>query len=291
MTLSLVKRMPQQAARTDSPDSAPAPAVPLLEVRNIEVVYHDVMYAVKGVSLKVEPGQVVTLFGPNGAGKTSLVRAISRLLQSVDGEIRSGAVLFDGQPLDGLATHQVARRGLYQIPEGGNVIKELSVRENLLLSQFCRDSSAGLADDIERVMQRFPILKTREQQLGGYLSGGEQQMLSMAKALLARPRLMVLDEPTLGLSPMLVQQNFGVLRELNRDFGIAILVIEQNARVALDIASYGYVMESGRVVYDGPAEQLRGNREIQEFYLGMEGDARKSFRDVKHYKRRKRWLS
>ena len=165
------------------------------------------------------------------------------------------------------------------------------MRENLLLSQFCRDGSGSLNDDYARVVDRFPLLKKREAQLGGYLSGGEQQMLSMAKALLANPRLLVLDEPSLGLSPMLMQENFDALRELNRDFGIAILAIEQNARVALDIASYGYVMESGRVVYDGPAEQLRENREIQEFYLGLEGGLKKSFRDVKHYKRRKRWLS
>ena len=281
MAISLVKTSPP----------VPEPKPPLLEVRNIEVVYHDVVFAVKGVSLTVAAGQVVTLFGPNGAGKTSLVRAISRLLQSVDGEIRSGSVRFDGNALDTLAPHQIARRGLYQIPEGGNVIKELTVRENLLLSQFCRDGSGSLNDDYARVVDRFPLLKTREAQLGGYLSGGEQQMLSMAKALLANPRLLVLDEPSLGLSPMLMQENFDALRELNRDFGIAILAIEQNARVALDIASYGYVMESGRVVYDGPAEQLRENREIQEFYLGLEGGLKKSFRDVKHYKRRKRWLS
>ncbi|MBI5912737.1 MAG: ABC transporter ATP-binding protein [Betaproteobacteria bacterium] len=281
MAISLVK--------TSTPAAEPKP--PLLEVRNIEVVYHDVVFAVKGVSLTVAAGQVVTLFGPNGAGKTSLVRAISRLLQSVEGEIRSGSVRFDGNALDALAPHQIARRGLYQIPEGGNVIKELTVRENLLLSQFCRDGSGSLNDDYARVVDRFPLLKTREAQLGGYLSGGEQQMLSMAKALLANPRLLVLDEPSLGLSPMLMQENFDALRELNRDFGIAILAIEQNARVALDLASYGYVMESGRVVYDGPAEQLRENREIQEFYLGLEGGLKKSFRDVKHYKRRKRWLS
>ena len=266
-------------------------AAPLLDVRNIEVVYHDVVFAVKGVSLTVAAGQVVTLFGPNGAGKTSLVRAISRLLRSVEAEIRSGSVRFDGESLEALAPHQVARRGLYQIPEGGNVIKELTVRENLLLSQFCRASRAGLEDDYARVVDRFPILKARESQLGGLLSGGEQQMLSMAKALLARPRLLLLDEPTLGLSPLLVRENFHTLRELNRDLGIAILVIEQNARVALDFASYGYVMESGRVVFDGPVDALRENREIQEFYLGLEGGLKKSFREVKHYKRRKRWLS
>ena len=264
---------------------------PLLDVRNLEVVYHDVVFAVKGVSLKVEPNQVVALFGPNGAGKTSLVRGISRLLQSTDAEIQNGSVHFDGKDLNGLAPHDIARRGLYQIPEGGNVIKELTVRENLLLSQFCRDDRRVPDEEYARVIDRFSILKKREYQLGGYLSGGEQQMLSMAKALLAKPRMLILDEPTLGLSPILVHENFAALNEINKNLGLAILVIEQNARVALDIASYGYVMESGRVVYDGAADQLRGNREIQEFYLGLEGGNRKNFREVKHYKRRKRWLS
>lgn len=264
---------------------------PLLDVRNLEVVYHDVVFAVKGVSLKVEPNQVVALFGPNGAGKTSLVRGISRLLQSTDAEIQNGSVHFDGKDLNGLASHDIARRGLYQIPEGGNVIKELTVRENLLLSQFCRDDRRVPDEEYARVIDRFSILKKREYQLGGYLSGGEQQMLSMAKALLAKPRMLILDEPTLGLSPILVHENFAALNEINKNLGLAILVIEQNARVALDIASYGYVMESGRVVYDGAADQLRGNREIQEFYLGLEGGNRKNFREVKHYKRRKRWLS
>ena len=264
---------------------------PLLDVRNLEVVYHDVVFAVKGVSLKVAPNQVVALFGPNGAGKTSLVRGISRLLQSTDAEIQNGSVHFDGKDLNGLASHDIARRGLYQIPEGGNVIKELTVRENWLLSQFCRDDRRVPDEEYARVIDRFSILKKREYQLGGYLSGGEQQMLSMAKALLAKPRMLILDEPTLGLSPILVHENFAALNEINKNLGLAILVIEQNARVALDIASYGYVMESGRVVYDGAADQLRGNREIQEFYLGLEGGNRKSFREVKHYKRRKRWLS
>jgi len=264
---------------------------PLLDVRNLEVVYHDVVFAVKGVSLKVAPNQVVALFGPNGAGKTSLVRGISRLLQSTDAEIQNGSVHFDGKDLNGLASHDIARRGLYQIPEGGNVIKELTVRENLLLAHFCRDDRRVPDEEYARVIDRFSILKKREYQLGGYLSGGEQQMLSMAKALLAKPRMLILDEPTLGLSPILVHENFAALNEINKNLGLAILVIEQNARVALDIASYGYVMESGRVVYDGAADQLRGNREIQEFYLGLEGGNRKNFREVKHYKRRKRWLS
>ena len=264
---------------------------PLLDVRNIEVVYHKVVYAVKGVSVKVYPRQVVALFGPNGAGKTSLVRGISRLLQSVDADLQMGSVHFEGKDLAGLAPHDIARRGLYQIHEGGNVIKELTVRENLLLSQFCREDNSVPDDEYARVVDRFPILKKREYQLGGYLSGGEQQILSMAKALLAKPKLLLMDEPTLGLSPILVQENFSALQEINQSLGLPIFVIEQNARVALEIATYGYVMESGRVVYDGSAEELRGNREIQEFYLGLEGGERKNFREVKHYKRRKRWLS
>lgn len=277
------------AANPDAP--VDESARPLLEVRNLEVVYHDVVFAVKGVSLSVGERQVVTLFGPNGAGKTSLVRAISGVLHFADGETKTGTISLAGEPISSLAAHRIASKGLYQIPEGGNVIKEFTVRENLLLSRFPRPTVKGFDEDYARVVERFPILRTRAGQLGGYLSGGEQQLLSMAKALLARPRLLVLDEPTLGLSPTLVRENFSSLRDLNREFGIAILVIEQNARVALDIASYGYVMESGRVVYDGPADELRQNREIQEFYLGLEGERRKSFRDVKHYKRRKRWLS
>jgi branched-chain amino acid transport system ATP-binding protein len=270
--------------RTDAPE-------PLLQVRNLEVVYHDIVYAIKGVSLSVQPAQVVALFGPNGAGKTSLVRAISQILQSVDGKIRAGSVHFNGQDIGSLAPHEVARAGLYQIPEGGNVIKELTVRENLSLSQFCRADLQGWKEELERVYDQFPILKSRQMQLGGYLSGGEQQILSMAKAILAKPRLMVLDEPTLGLAPMLVQENFQTLSRLHRELGIAVLVIEQNARVALSIASYGYVLESGRLVYDGPAQELLANREIQEFYLGLDAGQKKSFREVKHYKRRKRWLS
>ncbi len=265
---------------------------PLLDVRNVEVVYHGVVLAVKGVSLKVGEGQVVTLFGPNGAGKTSLLRAISGVLRSVEGEIRVGAITFGGEPIASMPAHRISRSGLYHIPEGGNVIKELTVKENLLLSRFCRTDTNEFDADYAAVIEYFPILKKRERQVGGYLSGGEQQMLSIAKALLGRPRLLVLDEPTLGLSPLLVSENFASLRQLNQRFGMAILVVEQNARVALDIAVYGYVMESGRIVYDGPADQLRENREIQEFYLGLgQSGQRKSFRDVKHYKRRKRWLS
>ena len=264
---------------------------PLLEVNNLEVVYHDVVFAVKGISLSVARGQVVTLFGPNGAGKTSLVRAISGMLKSVEGEIKAGSIVFDGKPISARAPDQIARLGLYQIPEGGSVIKELTVRENLQLSRFCRGSLKGIAEDYALIADRFPILKTRENQLGGYLSGGEQQILSLAKALLARPQLLVLDEPSLGLAPMLVEENFAKLQDLKRDFDVTILLIEQNARVALDIASYGYVMEGGRVVYDGATDALRQNREIQEFYLGLSGGEKKSYREVKHYKRRKRWLS
>lgn len=275
-----------------SPESLhPLQSQPLLEVRNLEVAYHDIVYAIKGISLSVGQNQVVALFGPNGAGKTSLVRALSQTLQMVDGQIRAGSVHFDGQEISKLPPHEIARRGLYQIPEGGNVIKELTVRENLALSRFCRPSMAGWKEEFDAIFDQFPILKTRQAQLGGLLSGGEQQILSMAKALLAKPKLMVLDEPTLGLAPLLVQENFKTLARLNRELGIAVLVIEQNARIALGIASHGYVIEGGKLVYDAPAQELSSNREIQEFYLGLDGGEKKSFRQVKHYKRRKRWLS
>lgn len=274
-----------------SNDNEVVPSNPLLEICNLEVVYRDIIFAVRGVSLSIASGQIVTLFGPNGAGKTSLARAISGMLKSIEGEIKEGSILLAGDPISSLTPDQIVRKGVYQIPEGGNVIKELTVRENLHLIRFGRRRMEGFEEDYAIVADRFPILKARGNQLGGYLSGGEQQILSMAKALLVRPQLLVLDEPTLGLAPMLVEENFSVLRDLNREFNITILLIEQNARVALDVASYGYVMEGGRIVYDGSVDQLRQNREIQEFYLGLEGGEKKSFHDVKHYKRRKRWLS
>jgi branched-chain amino acid transport system ATP-binding protein len=279
------------SASPNSIEKEVSPIKPLLAINNLEVVYSDVIYAVKGVSISVPSGQVVTLFGPNGAGKTSLARAISGLLKSFDGEIKAGSILFAGAPISALSPDRIVHKGVYQIPEGGNVIKELTVRENLQLSRFGRHSMNGFDEDYALIADRFPILKVRQNQLGGYLSGGEQQILSMAKALLVRPKLLVLDEPTLGLAPMLVEENFSALRDLNREFDIAILVIEQNARVALGVASYGYIIESGRIVYDGSVDQLRQNREIQEFYLGLEGGEKKSFQNVKHYKRRKRWLS
>jgi len=213
---------------------------PLLDVRNVEVVYHGVVLAVKGVSLKVGEGQVVTLFGPNGAGKTSLLRAISGVLRSVEGEIRVGAITFGGEPIASMPAHRISRSGLYHIPEGGNVIKELTVKENLLLSRFCRTDTNEFDADYAAVIEYFPILKKRERQVGGYLSGGEQQMLSIAKALLGRPRLLVLDEPTLGLSPLLVSENFASLRQLNQRFGMATLCATQHENVLVPSESFPF---------------------------------------------------
>jgi branched-chain amino acid transport system ATP-binding protein len=269
-----------------------APAPPLLVLNNLEVVYHHAVQVLKGLSLSVPEGKVVALLGSNGAGKTTALKAISGLLPLEDGAITDGAVLLGGEPLRGLLPHQIARRGVAQVREGRHVFEELTVEENLLCATYARPPGAGPARaDLERVYARFPLLAARRRQRGGYLSGGEQQMLAMGRALVARPRVMLLDEPSLGLSPVLVEEVFGIVERLNREEGTTILLVEQNAHMALRVASHGYVMEGGKVVLDGPVERLRQDRDVQEFYLGRRGAHRKSYREVKHYKRRKRWLS
>jgi branched-chain amino acid transport system ATP-binding protein len=281
-----------------------APAPPLLAVNNLEVVYHHTIQVLKGLSLAVPEGRIVALLGANGAGKTTALKAISGLLPLEDGEIAAGAVLHRGDDLRGLLPHQIARRGIAQVREGRHVFEELTVEENLLCASYARPSTAagsrlpalgtsgrGLAADVERVYAYFPRLADRRRALGGLLSGGEQQMLAIGRALVARPALMLLDEPSLGLSPLLVEEIFAIVERVNREEGTGILLVEQNASMALAVASYGYVMESGKVVLDGPVERLRQDRDVQEFYLGRRGGQRKTYRDVKHYKRRKRWLS
>jgi branched-chain amino acid transport system ATP-binding protein len=270
-----------------------APA-PLLAVNNLEVVYHHTIQVLKGLSLVVPEGRIVALLGANGAGKTTALKAISGLLPLEDGEIAAGAVLHRGKDLSGLLPHQIAHRGVFQVREGRHVFEELTVEENLLCATYARRSrrgERGWQADVERVFAYFPRLAERRKGLGGLLSGGEQQMLAIGRALVARPELMLLDEPSLGLSPLLVEEIFEIVRRINREEGTGILLVEQNANMALAVASYGYVMESGKVVLDGPVERLRQDRDVQEFYLGRRGGQRKSYRDVKHYKRRKRWLS
>ena len=263
-------------------------APPLLEVNNIEVVYSDVILVLRGLSLKVPQGEIVALLGANGAGKSTTLKAISGLLKTEDGEVTRGDVTFAGERINGIDPHLIVRRGIFQVMEGRRIVSDMTALENLRLGAFTRrDREVG--DDIERVYGYFPRLKERTG-LAGYLSGGEQQMLAIGRALMARPKLILMDEPSMGLSPMLVQEVFGIIRKINQDLGVTILLVEQNARMALSVASYGYVMEQGKVVLDGTAADLADNEDVKEFYLGGHGAERKSFRNLKSFKRRKRWL-
>jgi branched-chain amino acid transport system ATP-binding protein len=262
-----------------------------LTINNIEVTYSNVILVLRGVSLKVEPGQVVSLLGPNGAGKSTTLKAISGLLKSETGEVTRGNILWDDTRLDLLSPEDIVRRQIVQVIEGRPLFQHLTVEENLRVGAMTYENGRHFRDDVERVFHYFPRLKDMQRRTSGYLSGGEAQMLVIGRAMMAHPRLLMLDEPSLGLAPMLVSQIFEIVREINEREGISLLVVEQNARVALQIADYGYVMENGRIVLDGPAEQLRENEDIKEFYLGLnQMGERKSYRDVKHYKRRKRWL-
>ncbi|MEU6779891.1 ABC transporter ATP-binding protein [Nonomuraea angiospora] len=253
----------------------------MLEVRNLEVVYDDVMLVLRGVSLKVPPGAIVALLGANGAGKTTLLRALSGLLGVHDGEITKGSVTLEGEPIHHLRPAQIVRRGVSQVMEGRRILAELTVEENLKVGGHTAAES-----HLDRVYGLFPLLRERRRSVSGYLSGGEQQMLAVGRALMAGPKYLLLDEPSLGLAPSLVAQVRDLIVEINRQ-GTTVLLVEQNATMALSIASHGYVMETGKVVMDKPSGELLADEDIKEFYLG----AVRSFREVKHYKRRKRWLS
>ncbi|WP_127088732.1 ABC transporter ATP-binding protein [Aquabacter cavernae] len=264
-------------------------APPMLSVNNIEVVYNDVILVLRGLSLKVPQGQIVALLGSNGAGKSTTLKAISGLLKSEDGEITRGDVTFLGEKINGIEPDKIVRRGIFQVMEGRRIISDMTVLENLRLGAFTRRDN-GVKDDIERVYGYFPRLKERTG-LAGYLSGGEQQMLAIGRAMMARPKLILMDEPSMGLSPLLVKEVFAIIKQLNRDLGVTILLVEQNARVALSVADTGYIMEQGKIVLDGTAEQLQSNEDVKEFYLGQGGgEERKSFKNLKSFKRRKRWL-
>ncbi len=264
----------------------------MLTLNNIEVIYDSVILVLKGVSVTVREGGITTLLGANGAGKTTTLKAISGLLRSERGEVTKGSVEFSGERIDGRPPHEIVRRGIVQVFEGRRVFEHLTTEENLIAGAHIQTSRQLVQEGIERVYAYFPPLKERRTVQAGYLSGGEQQMLVIGRALMARPRVMLLDEPSLGLAPMLVEEIFEIVQRLNREERLTVLLVEQNATLALAIAEHGYVMENGRIVLDGPAAALRDNADIKEFYLGLtEVGARKSYRDVKHYKRRKRWLS
>jgi len=264
----------------------------MLQVNNIEVTYKNVIQVLHGVSVEVGDDKIIALLGANGAGKTTTLKAISGLLKTEEGEVTDGSIIFDGKRIDKYGPEDIAAMKIAQVMEGRRVLVQLSVEENLLLGAYCRKDRAGVKQDLEMVFNYFPRIKELRHQKSGYLSGGEQQMLVIGRALMARPKLMLLDEPSLGLAPLLVQEIYGIIRRINVEQKEAILLVEQNVRAALDIADYGYVMENGRVVLSGMAEVLKDNEDVQEFYMGLSTvGSRKSYRDFKHYRRRKRWLA
>ena len=263
-----------------------------LQINNIEVMYHEIILALKGVSLEVPQAGIVGLLGANGAGKSTTLKAISGLLKHEDGEVTEGSIEFLGRRIDRKSAEEIAGSGIVQVIEGRRVFEHLSVEENLRVGAHLRGNGVGLRQGLETAYNYFPRLKDRRHVQAGYLSGGEQQMTVIGRALMGRPRVMLLDEPSMGLAPMLIKEIFDIIRQLNREEGISILLVEQNVKLALATAPYAYVLENGRVVMDGPAERLRENPDIRDFYLGLtELGVRKSFRAVKHYKRRKRWLT
>ncbi len=266
----------------------------MLQLNNVEVVYSDVIQVLRGVSLEVPDGKIVGLLGANGAGKSTTLKAISGLLRTQEGEVTRGSIELDGQRIDRLSPEKIVQLGIVQVLEGRRLFQHLTVEENLLLGALGggeRTQGTSTSRELGQVYRYFPKLKDLRRRTSGYLSGGEQQMLVIGRALMARPKLMMLDEPSLGLAPLLVSDIFRVIGEMSAEEGMTILLVEQNARMALSVADYAYVMENGRVVLDGPSEQLADNEDIKEFYLGLtQLGERKSYRQVKHYKRRKRWL-
>jgi branched-chain amino acid transport system ATP-binding protein len=264
----------------------------MLALNNIEVIYEGVILVLKGVSLTVREGGITTLLGANGAGKTTTLKAISGLLRSERGDVTKGSIELKGERIDRLRPYEIVKRGITQVFEGRRVLEHLTTEENLIAGAHVLSDRRQVTDRVARVYEYFPRLRERRGVQSGYLSGGEQQMLVIGRALMSDPRVMLLDEPSLGLAPMLVEEIFEIVQRLNREQKLTVLLVEQNAALALSIAEYGYVMENGRIVLDGTADALRENADIKEFYLGLtEVGARKSYRDVKHYKRRKRWLS
>lgn len=276
----------------DAANTTDVQAETLLEVNNIEVIYNHVILVLKGVSLNVPKGGITALLGGNGAGKTTTLKAISNLLRSERGEVTKGSVKYRGKNVHDADPAELVRNGVIQVMEGRHCFEHLTVEENLLTGAYTRtDRGAKIQQDLEMVYTYFPRLKERRKSQAGYTSGGEQQMVAMGRALMSRPETILLDEPSMGLAPQLVEQIFEIVKTINEQEGVTFLLAEQNTNVALRYAHYGYILESGRVVMDGPAAELRENPDVKEFYLGMSDDGRKSFRDVRSYRRRKRWLS
>ena len=272
-----------------APDTAPAN---VLDVANIEVIYNHVILVLKGVSLAVPQGAIVALLGANGAGKSTTLKAISNLLLTERGQVTKGRILYRGERVDGLTPNDLVRRGVIQVMEGRHCFAHLTIEENLLTGAFIHGGKRQqISEDLEKVYHYFPRLRDRRQSLAGYTSGGEQQMCAIGRALMSRPTTILLDEPSMGLAPQLVEEIFEIVRNLNEQEKVSILLAEQNTNMALKYATYGYILENGRVVMDGDAKSLRENEDVKEFYLGVGGSDRKSFRDVKSYKRRKRWLA
>jgi branched-chain amino acid transport system ATP-binding protein len=279
-------------AETEPSGRAQTEAQPaLLAVNSIEVIYDHVILVLKGVSLAVPTGGIVGLLGANGAGKTTTLKAISNLLRAERGEVTKGAIEFEGERIQNMTPNELVRRGVIQVMEGRHCFEHLTVEENLLTGAYTRkDGTAEIQKDLEMVYSYFPRLKGRRTSQAGYTSGGEQQMTAIGRALMSRPKLVLLDEPSMGLAPQLVEQIFEIVKKINEEEGVSILLAEQNTNIALRYATYGYIMENGRVVMDGEAQALRENEDVKEFYLGISAAGRRSYRDVKHYKRRKRWL-
>ncbi|RKJ98222.1 ABC transporter ATP-binding protein [Alicycliphilus denitrificans] len=274
------------------PTAAPAAsATPLVEVNGIEVIYNHVILVLKGVSLKVPHHSIVALLGGNGAGKTTTLRAISNLLKGERGEVTKGSITLEGERIENLSPADLVKRGVVQVMEGRHCFAHLTIEENLLTGAYTRSDRGEIAANLEKVYTYFPRLKTRRTSQAAYTSGGEQQMCAIGRAIMSNPRMVLLDEPSMGLAPQIVDEVFHIVKDLNSKEKVTFLLAEQNTNMALKYSDYGYIMESGRIVMDGPAQELANNEDVKEFYLGMGGGERKSFKDVKSYKRRKRWLA
>jgi branched-chain amino acid transport system ATP-binding protein len=286
--VTVAAELPAEASATAQPEAAE----PILSVNNIEVIYDHVILVLKGVSLGVPRGGITALLGANGAGKTTTLKAISNLLHAERGEVTKGSIFFDGERVEAMSPNALVTRGCVQVMEGRHCFAHLTIEENLLTGAYTRkDGWQAIQRDLELVYGYFPRLKQRRSSLAGYTSGGEQHMCAIGRAMMARPKMILLDEPSMGLAPQLVEEIFEIVKSLNENEGVSMLLAEQNTNVALRYAKYGYILETGRVVMDGEAAALRENEDVKEFYLGVGGDGRRSFRNVKHYKRRKRWLS